>query len=70
MPTSSMKRRKSMAKSNKFAIEPSYNIKSQPDRFRELAKDLGCDPSEERFNEALKKVAKAKPSEPKKRGRS
>ena len=34
---------------------------SQSDRFMQTARDLECDESEERFNEALKKVAKAKP---------
>ena len=31
----------------------------QSQRFIEAARELGCDESEERFNEALKKVAKA-----------
>jgi hypothetical protein len=40
------------------------NADSQVKRFREAARDLGCDESEERFNEALKKVARHKPVEP------
>lgn len=35
--------------------------KSQIQAFRATARELGCDPSEERFNEALKKVARHKP---------
>lgn len=35
--------------------------KTQLDRFKEVARDLGCDESEERFNENLKRIAKAKP---------
>lgn len=31
----------------------------QVDRFREAARELGCDQSEERFDAALRKVAKA-----------
>jgi hypothetical protein len=47
---------------------------SQASRFREAARMLGCDESEEAFNAALKKVAKAPPpkeskSQPKKSGR-
>ena len=33
----------------------------QPAKFRELARELGCDESEERFDETLKKVAKHRP---------
>lgn len=36
--------------------------KSQADRFREAARELGCDENEERFVEALKKLAKAPPA--------
>lgn len=35
--------------------------RTQAARFREAARDLGADESEERFNEALRKVGKAKP---------
>jgi hypothetical protein len=34
---------------------------SQSERFKQAARELGCDESEERFNEALKAVAKHKP---------
>ncbi|WP_424360883.1 hypothetical protein [Methylocystis parvus] len=35
---------------------------SQSERFAEAAKALECDESEERFDEALKKVARHKPT--------
>ena len=35
--------------------------KEQADRFKQTARELGCDESEERFNERLKRIAKAKP---------
>ncbi|MFL1875701.1 hypothetical protein ACIKT0_10960 [Hansschlegelia beijingensis] len=38
------------------------DAKLQLDKFRELARELGCDQSEERFDEALRKIGKAKPS--------
>lgn len=38
--------------------------KSQLDRFKEAARELGADDDEERFNERLKKLAQKKP-EPK-----
>jgi hypothetical protein len=34
---------------------------SQIDRFRQLARELGCDESEERFDAALAKIGRAKP---------
>ncbi len=34
--------------------------KTQLERFKEAARELGCDESEERFNENLKRIAKAK----------
>ena len=36
--------------------------KSQIDTFKKTAKALGCDPSEDRFQDALRRVAKARPS--------
>jgi hypothetical protein len=36
----------------------------QAAKFREVARELGCDESEERFDEALRAVAKQKPKEP------
>jgi hypothetical protein len=35
---------------------------SQADKFKQLARDLKCDESEEAFNRSLRKVAKAKPT--------
>jgi len=34
---------------------------SQSQRFKQAAREVGCDDSEERFNDALKAVAKHKP---------
>jgi hypothetical protein len=42
----------------------------QHDRFKQLARELGCDEDEAAFEEALRKVAQSKPApkhEPKKR---
>ena len=36
---------------------------SQSERFKEAARELGCDESEERFDEALRKIGKAKPKD-------
>jgi hypothetical protein len=48
-------------------IEPKYRCysmgqdeKSQIDKFKEAARDLGCDESEQAFEEKLKRIAKAK----------
>lgn len=38
--------------------------KSQSDKFKEAAKEHGADPSVRRWNERIKKVAKAKPEKP------
>jgi hypothetical protein len=35
--------------------------KKQIDKFREAARELGTDESEERFNETLQRIGKAKP---------
>lgn len=35
--------------------------KPQADKFRDLARELECDEDEARFEEAVKKVAKAEP---------
>jgi hypothetical protein len=35
--------------------------KTQPDKFRELARELGCDEDEAKFDEALKRIANAPP---------
>jgi hypothetical protein len=37
----------------------------QYDRFKDAARQLGCDEDEAHFDEALKKIARHKPSEPK-----
>lgn len=37
----------------------------QSGRFKEAARELGCDDSEEAFDEALKKVARHKPKDEK-----
>lgn len=35
--------------------------KTQADKFKDAAKEAGCDPDEKRWTERLKKVAKPKP---------
>jgi hypothetical protein len=35
---------------------------SQSDKFKEAARELGCDPDEKAWDERLRKVAKPKPS--------
>ncbi len=45
------------------------NDADQAKAFRKAARDLGCDASEERFKDALRTVAKAKPSSEKRKGR-
>lgn len=44
--------------------KPNADEKPQHDRFVETARKLGCDESEEAFDEKLKVIARAKPSEP------
>jgi hypothetical protein len=39
----------------------SAKVKPQIAKFREAARELGCDESDERFEEALRAVAKHKP---------
>lgn len=39
--------------------------KSQIERFKEAARELGTDDDEERFNERLRKMAKQKPKDDK-----
>lgn len=39
--------------------------RSQADKFKEAARELGCDESEERFEEALRKIGRKKPPQPK-----
>jgi hypothetical protein len=38
--------------------QPKDHNKAQVEAFRKAARELGCDESEERFQEALRKVAK------------
>jgi hypothetical protein len=44
--------------------------KEQIAAFRKAARQLGCEPDERRFQDALRRVAKAKPSAEKKQGKS
>jgi len=37
--------------------------RKQADRFKEAARELGCDDSENAFDEALRKVARHKPKD-------
>lgn len=41
--------------------EASRASKSQSQKFRDAARELGCDGSEKHFDEALAKIAKQKP---------
>jgi chaperonin GroEL (HSP60 family) len=45
------------------------NDRKQAAVFRKAARELGCDESEDRFRDALRTVAKAKPSPEKGKGR-
>lgn len=38
--------------------------KSQPDKFRDLARELEADEDEARFEEAVRKIAKTRPVSP------
>jgi len=44
------------------ATKPKADGADQITRFREAARELGCDESEERFNVALRKVASSPPA--------
>lgn len=59
-----------MADHARTAGEKSKPDAAQKARFMEAARQLGCDPSEEAFNETLRTIGRAKlPAEPKpKRG--
>jgi hypothetical protein len=48
--------------SNQRESEPAP---SQSDKFRNAARELGCDEDEARWDERLRKVARQKPAEPK-----
>jgi len=41
--------------------KPATVEKSQPDKFRDLALELGCDEDEKAFQDKVKKVAKSPP---------
>ena len=41
-----------------------HTHKTQSEKFRQLARELGCDEDESRFNAALAKIARAKPADP------
>lgn len=45
-------------------MEKKSQNQSQHDRFIEAARELECDDDKERFEQRLKKIAKAKPKEP------
>jgi hypothetical protein len=47
-----------------MTLKPDPKSKEQAAAFRKAARDLGCDPDERRFQDALRKVAKHKPPEP------
>jgi hypothetical protein len=42
-------------------MKPKADDRQQVKTFRKAARELGCDPSEQRFQDALRMVAKAKP---------
>jgi hypothetical protein len=55
-------------RTNSTMSKLSARDKDQAAAFRKAARDLGCDDNEERFKDALRTVAKAKPEpQPKKR---
>lgn len=43
--------------------------KSQLEKFKELAREADCDPSEKKFDQALKKVSGTKPNSPRQNNR-
>jgi hypothetical protein len=47
--------------------KPQLQNKEQAAAFRKAARQLGCEPDEKRFQNALRTVAKAKPHDPPKR---
>ena len=46
-------------------MKPGAAEKSQADKFRDLARELGCDEDEATFDAKLKQLAKAPPAPPK-----
>lgn len=43
-------------------MDKQFSDKSQPDKFRDTARDAECDESEAAFEDKLRRIAKAKPS--------
>ncbi len=41
---------------------PSDLAKAQPDKFRDLARELGCDEDEAKFEATVKQIAKSPPA--------
>ena len=61
-----------MKSQNQNQTLPTLPDETQIDRFKELARELGCDEDEAAFDAALKKVAESAPlpkHEPKKRAK-
>jgi len=48
-------------------VKQKQMVSDQAKRFAETARELGCDESEERFNENLKRIAKSKSNAAKER---
>jgi hypothetical protein len=48
-------------RSSAAAKMPKLTPSDRSERYKQAARELGCDESEERFNDALKAVAKDKP---------
>jgi hypothetical protein len=55
-----------MTKRTKAAMKPEDQVKA----FRKAARELGADPDEGRFQDALRTIAKAKPSPEKRKDRA
>jgi len=52
-----------------MAAKPKENDKKQAAAFRKAVRELGCDASEDRFKDALRTIAKAKPAPEKRKDR-
>ena len=48
----------------KVINQPNQPVDKQVDKFKQTARELECDDSEERFDAALKTIGKQKPKEP------
>lgn len=53
-----------MAKAEKPKNKPQMTDKAQSERFRRTARELGCDESEEAFEQAFKKIVPPRASRP------